>query len=67
MNSEGLLDVAGKALATVRRVLGSCELTVPILTSDDRSLLIPAIISGLNSMLQATRVFDKGPKDISGD
>ena len=47
--------------------LTSCEPAVPILTPNDESLLIPAIIPGLKSMLQATRAFDKGLKDNSGE
>jgi hypothetical protein len=65
-NTEGLLDVAEKALATVRRVL-QYETAVPILTPDNESLLIPTIISGLKNILHAGRTFDKGLKDNSGD
>lgn len=59
--------VAEGALATVRRVLSSCESAVPILTPDDESLLLPAITTALKNMLQAARSFDKELKDNSGD
>jgi hypothetical protein len=59
--------VAEEALATVRRVLGSCESATPILTPDNESLLIPSIASALKNMLQAARAFDKNLKDDSGD
>jgi hypothetical protein len=65
--NDGLLDVAGEALATIRRVLGSCESAVPILTPDNESLLVPSIVSTLKNMLEAAKAFDKNLKDNCGD
>lgn len=64
---DGLPDVAEEAVATVRRVLVSCEPAVPILTPDDESFLLPAITTALKNMLKAAGAFDKRLKDNSGD
>jgi hypothetical protein len=60
------LTLPKKALATVRRVLGSRESAAPV-TWDEESALLVAISTALKNMLKAAREFDHGLKANAGD